>query len=59
MKDHNMYFDLSIHDLIKLQNFTCVATYFICVASVSRRIYQIACGIWQIFKQKTVGPTYH
>ena len=31
---------------------------FICLAAVSRRIYQIHRGICQIFPWKTVGPTY-
>ena len=30
---------------------------FICLAAVSRGIYQIRCGICQILPRKTVGPT--
>jgi len=39
-----------IHDLIKPRKFNCVA-------AVSRGIYQIRRGIYQIFLRKTVGPS--
>ena len=53
-------FDLLIHDLIQPRKFNCDLTVdrgiFICLAAVSRGIYQIRRGICQILRRKTVGP---